>query len=233
MPQLLQRAYFESDEYVLRLQVYHLLQHYKGEYFAEILKRSVYDPYEFIRRKSVFSMGRIGSDDFIPYVASVYLNNYLDKRVHFNASFCFDLLDQEKLEQEFKSQLERNNSFPDKEKVWKEFSDKLDSRKRISQMANDVTDKDKSLKARLSAVRMLRNNAYHGRVNDYLEVLKESGEEEELRIALAEALGWFTLSYERDSIVNVCRELALLPETGEKLRNELLKTVARIEVYMR
>lgn len=233
MPQLLQRVYDESDEYVLRLQVYHLLKHYKGDYFAALLEKSVYDPYEFIRRKSVFSMGRIGSDAFIPYVASVYLNNYLDKRVHFNASFCFDLLDQEKLEEEFKSQLDKNSSFPDKDKVWNEFSDKIASRKSISEMANDVTAKDKPLKKRLSAVRMLRNNAYHGKVGQYLEILKDDSEDDELRIALAEALGWFTLSYERESIVQVCRELASLPETGDKLSDELVKTAARIEVYMR
>ena len=233
LPHLLVNTYYSSPYYTVRLQVYHLLQFYKGDYFSDLIENSAFDPYEFIRRKSIFSMGRIGSDEFIPYIVSVYLNDYLDERVFFNAMFCFDLMDMDKLEAEVRKQLDANSSYPNKELVWNEFKSKLESRKRISEMADDITNKEKSLRARLGDVRMLRNYAYHKHVKEYLVVLQDSSEDISLRIALAEALGWFTLSNERESIVNVCKELAALENTNDKLSHELLKTAARIQVYMR
>ncbi len=233
MPELLVSTYHHSPWYAVRLQVYHLLQHYKGDAFGELIESSIYDPYEFIRRKSVFSMGRIGSDRFIPFLASVYLNDYLDERVYFNAIFTFDLMDMDKLEAEVKKQLGENNSFPDKERVWKEFKASLDSRRRIAAMADDVINKGKPLKARLSAARMLRNYAYHHRVGEYLDVIADDTEEESLRITLAEALGWFTLSQNRVIIVNTFEEVASGSQTPPALKDELRKSIARIEVYMR
>lgn len=233
MPEFLTSVYFSSPWYSVRLQVYHLLQYYKGDSFANLLEYSAYDPYEFIRRKSIFSMGRIGHDRYIPHLASVYLNEYLDERVHFNAVFSFDLMDTGKLEQEVREQLDANSSYLDKVAVWNDFKAKIDSRKRIASMADDVTNKEKSLKTRLSSVRSLRNNAYHGKVDDFLKVVTDQSEEEALRVALAEALGWFTLSRNRDAIVSAFKEVAANPQTTAKLKEELLKSAARIEVYMR
>ncbi|MDD4656499.1 MAG: hypothetical protein PHR40_04110 [Bacteroidales bacterium] len=233
MPQLLVDTYYSSPYYTVRLQVYHLLQFYRGSYFSDLLENSAFDPYEFIRRKSVFSMGRIGSDKFIPYIVSIYLNDYLDKRVFFNATFCFDMLDTDKLEAEFRKQLDANSSYTNKEKIWSEFKRSLDSRKSIYRMANAITDKEKSLKARVGAVRMLRNNAYHNSVNEYLTVLKDRSEDISLRVALAEALGWFTISHEREAIVEACKEIAADTSESETIRDEAFKCAARIEVYMR
>ncbi len=233
MSELLLKTYKNSNEYVLRLQTFQLLQFYCKNKYSELLKNSVYDPYEFIRRRSVFSMGRVGRDEFIPIIASVYLSDYLDERVHFNSMFCFDLLDMDALEKEVKSQLNQNKTFFDKDAIWSDFKNRLDSRKRIAAMSNDVTNKEKSLKARLSAVRMLRNNTYHNKVDEYLKVLRDPQEDTALRTSLAEALGWFTLSYKRGEIVAACKNVAANPETDERLRNELIKTVNRLEVYLR
>lgn len=233
MQELLLKCYRNSGEYSLRLQAFHLIQYYNENRFAELLKKSVYDPYEFIRRRSVFSMGRVGSDLFIPIVASVYLNDNLDERVHFNSMFCFDLFNQEKFQNEVKKQLEQSSSIYNKDLVWSDFVQRMESRKRIAAMSNDVTDTSKSLKARLSAVRMLRNNAYHGKVDEYLKVLRDKNEDVTLRIALAEALGWFTLSHRRGEIVAACKKIAESEVTNPKLRDELLKSAARLEVYMR
>ncbi len=233
LPGLLVDAYQTSPSYAVRWQAFHLLQHYRGDAFTDVLEQAIYDPYEFIRRKAVFSMGRVGNDRYIPAIASVYLNDYLDERVHFNSTFTFDLVDAQKLEAEVKRQLGENSSFPDKEAVWNRFKGLIDSRGRIASMADAVTDKEKSLKARLSATRMLRNYAYHRGVPEYLKVITDPGEEEALRIALAEALGWFTLSYQRDAIAVTFKEVADNPDTPEKVKSELLKSLARLKVYTR
>lgn len=233
MPELLVNTYKNSESYMLRLQSYHLLQYYNTAHFGELIKKSLYDPYEFIRRKSLFSMARIGSESYIPYVASVYVNDYLDERVHFNSMFCFDMMDMDKLSTEVKRQFDQNRSYFDKEAALANFEKTLTSRKSIAKMADAVTDKSKPLNSRLSAVKMLRNNAYHTKVEDFIKVLEDKSEDLTLRVKLAEALGWFTLSEKRAVLVNSFRDIAASPDTDKLLREELLKSVARIEVYMR
>lgn len=233
LPQLLSNIYFTSPWYSVRLQVYHLLQYYRGDAFANILEYSVFDPYEFIRRKSLYSMGRIGENSFIPFLTSVYLNDNLDQRVYFNATMAFDLVDPLLLEEEMAKQIEATNSYFNKEEAIRNFKSHFASRLRIAAMTDDISNKEKSLKARLQAVSILRNNPYHNRVDSYLSVIADTTEEEALRASLAEALGWFTLSREREKIVKRFREVASYHSTPDRVKKELLKSVSRIETYMR
>ena len=233
LPRILEEIYRSSRSAMLRLQVFHLLQHYNDERFGEMLKQSVYDPYEFIRRKSVHAMGRSGSDEYIPYVASIWLNDYLDERVRFNAEFCFDVMDGVKLEREMMAQIDRNESLSDKEETMRAFTEKLESRKRIAEMSMEIADTTRKLSSRLLGVSTLRNSNYHTRVGYYLEVLRDPVQPLSLRIKLAEALGWFTLSHRKGEIVAACRQLAETPDIDQKLKNELVKTARRLEVFMR
>jgi hypothetical protein len=233
LPGLLTETYRNSGSYMLRLQVFHLLQHYNSDKFETMLRASLRDPYEFIRRKSVYAMGRIGKDELIPDVASVYLNDFLDERVKFNAEFSFELLDMDKLEKEVLYQIDKSTFLFDKEKARSEFMTRIESRRRIAQMGTEISDTTKKMSTRLQGINSLRNNNYHAHVGTYLTLLGDTGQDMNLRIRLAEALGWFTLSRKRDDIVSVCRELANNEKTAPPLRNELLKTVNRLEEYMR
>lgn len=230
---ILLEIYSSSPFAMLRLQAFHILQHYNDGSFESLLRESVYDPYEFIRRKSTYAMGRTGKDEFIPFIASIWLNDRLDERVRFNAEFCFDLMDIEKLEKEVLSQIESSSSLYDKEKIKSEFKNKIESRKRIFQMGRDITDKSIALKTRLMGVSTLRNNNYHSIVGDLFKILSDTDEDLSLRIKLAEALGWFTLSHRRADIITKCREIAASENTDVRLRGELLKTANRLDVFTR
>lgn len=233
MPEFLANVYSTSPYNSVRLQVYHLLQFYNTPLLAQILKKATDDPYEFIRRKSLFTMGRIGSEEFISYIVRAFINDNLDERVFFNSVMSFDLIDSNKLKAEFEKQLSNFGYEKGRESLRAKFDKALASRMGIAKMGDDVIDKGKSLKSRLMAVTMLRNNPYHNRVEEYLKVLSDNGEDLELRLKLAEALGWFTLSYNRGLIVSRCSELAKSPSTAPELKSELLKTAERIKVYMR
>jgi hypothetical protein len=178
-------------------------------------------------------MGRIGKDELIPEIASVYLNDFLDERVKFNAEFSFELLDTEKLEKEVLDQIDKSTFLFDKEKARSGFIAKIESRRRIAQMGTELADTTKKMNTRLQGVSSLRNNNYHAHVDGYLDLLADPGQDMKLRIRLAEALGWFTLSFRRDDIVSACLKLAEDENTGQHLRDELLKTANRLKEYMR
>jgi len=233
LPELLLKNYEESPYYMLRLQAFHLLSHYGNGTFDQLLKKSIFDPYEFIRRKSVNAMGRIGKDEFIPYVVNAWINEFLDERVRFNAGFSFILFDTLKLGNYAMNQIKNSDEIWSKEKKTEEFEKSFASGKRISEMASGITDKDAKLSSRISAVSSLRNNNYHQMTETLIEVLSDDKEDLNLRIKLAEALGWFTLSCKKGEIVSACNKIASADGCDERLKCELLKTVARLKEYMR
>lgn len=233
LPQLLSKTYFNSPFYTLRYQAYFLLSHLNTPLFAELLEYSAYDPYEFTRRKSIYSMGRIGDERFLPHLASTYINDYLDERVHFNTTYSFDLFDPLKFKEQMERTVADNSSIIDKKATLDEFNRLFDSRQRIASYTDDIFDSNKSTKARIRGITQLRNNQYNHKVEKFLEFIADSQEPEELRVVMAEALGWFTLSHKRDKIVEKLKEVASNSATPQKVKEESLKSVARIEQYIR
>jgi hypothetical protein len=233
MSSLLTKTYFSSSSYMVRLQCIHLLPFYNDNNFKEVLKSSIYDPYEFIRRKSVYAMGRVGSDEFIPSVVSVYINDYLDERVAFNAVFAFDMLDIPKVKAEFEKQLSQNSAIYDKARAKDQFFKRIESRERLAAGSLNLTDKKMKKGERLFSVSFLRNNNYHTPVERYLATLADKSEDPLIRLRLAEALGWYTYSYKKQIIIDSCKKIASEEPDGSALKNELIKTANRLQTYMR
>jgi hypothetical protein len=142
-------------------------------------------------------------------------------------------MDMDKLGKEMRNQIDQSSSLFNKEEAWSEFSSTLASRKRIAEMSMQIADTTLKISRRLMGVSAIRNNNYHTLVPTYLEVLRDPEQPLNFKVKLAEALGWFTLSYRKDEIVAACRQLAATPGVDLKLKNELVKTVNRLEVYMR
>ena len=233
MSSLLTKTYFSSRSYMVRLQCIHLLPFYNDNNFKEVLKSSIYDPYEFIRRKSVYAMGRVGYDEFIPIVVSVYINDYLDERVAFNAVFAFDMLDIPKVKAEFEKQLSQNSAIYDKARAKDQFYKRIESRERLAAGSLNLADKKMKKGERLFSVSFLRNNNYHTPVERYLATLADKSEDSLIRLRLAEALGWYTYSYKKQIIIDSCKKIASEEPDGSALKNELIKTANRLQTYMR
>ncbi len=91
-----------------------------------------------------------------------------------------------------------------------------------------ILDKDAKLKKRTSSVRMLRNNNYIPAADALFKVIADNGDDEDLRLDCAEALGWYTLSASRAEIVS--RALGLIADgtLPDIVKDELEKTVKRL-----
>jgi hypothetical protein len=64
-------------------------------------------------------------------------------------------------------------------------------------------------------------------------MLRNHDDDLELRVALAESLGWYIHAIRKAEIIQTCKEVANDPRVDARLRNELLKTANRLETYMR
>jgi len=81
----------------------------------------------------------------------------------------------------------------------------------------------------MSAVRGLRNYNNHKQVSSLLEVLKDNSDDDKIRVALAEALGWFNLSIHRDAIYKALETVNRDESSSEQLKSETLQSLKRLK----
>ena len=198
MARILHDTYMQSPYYMVRLQCLHLLPQYGGTYYHEVLKKAVTDPYEFIRRLAVYSMGRVGLPEFQDYVKEVALYDALSERVAFNVDYATQML---------------GMKGPDF------FGYRI---------IEDIFDPAKSLSTRTMGVSYLRNNPNTLYVDRLLALLQDGTAPLELRLPLAEALGWYDKSHRKADILAVCEKLSA--ERGQpELAAAVLKTLNRLK----
>ena len=233
MPELLMETYRKSDSYMLRLQCLHLAAHYQDIY-ADLLKEALDDPFEFIRRMAVYFMGKVGRNDFIPYIVDLYMDDYLSERVEFNAINTGGMLNTALLKEAFKERIENDNIY-NGEEFYKELEAKLNQKKNLRDFIwGSVMDKNASPRKRLSYIVSIKNNPYNQLIQDFIVIIKDKNEPQKMRIGITETLGWYVYSERKAEIVNACKSVL---ESGEELspefRDELNKTINRLEIYMR
>ncbi len=233
LPQIIMDTYKSSKSHMLRLQCMHLAAYY-GEIYDDLLKLALDDPYEFIRRKAVYFMGKVGRNDFIPYVADLYLDDFLSERVEFNAISTGAMLNSGLLKEELESRIEKENVY-NGEEFYKQIEKALNQGDNLRDFVwGAIIDKRLSPRKRLAYITSVKNNPYNQMITDLTNIVKDQNEPEEMRIGVVEALGWYVYSERKAEIVSACKAVL---ESGEELSaeftDELNKTVNRLETYMR
>ena len=233
LSELLLKTWKESDEYMLRLQCLHLLAHYDDGNYSKALEDGVDDPYEFIRRKSTYFMGKVGEDWMADELAALYLRDYNSLRVAANVGFvCAHFADSLFLK-DFDKRLEEAEWIYDKEA----FREKAMSTFRLAFSLESSTAKifsDKSAWGRNFYISGMRNEPYPQHAMSLLNLVKDNTESTALRTEGAEALGWFVRAYNRRELISAISDYL---ESGtsmpREVRDELVKTKARLEYYTR
>ena len=92
-----------------------------------------------------------------------------------------------------------------------------------------LTDPDYSAKEKRFSIQGLRNSRNPHAIEYILNYISK-GDDQELRIMAAEALGWYVDSYRRDDIVSGLK--SLLDEVkDEKISYEIAKSINRLTDY--
>ncbi|MEG0517983.1 MAG: HEAT repeat domain-containing protein [Bacteroidales bacterium] len=235
LSKILYDVYRSSNSYMLRLQCLHLLAYYNDSYYAQVLKMATKDPYEFIRRKAAYYMGKVGQNDFIPYLVDLYMEDYTSERVIFNIFSSAGHLNSAILKEAFKKKIDECGYVYDKAKFYADIEKNINSAQRMRDSYwADMINPQLSVKKRMSAIHILRNNPYPQVIDDVLNVLENDKEPVELRICIAEALGWFERSVGREKIIDSCHSI-LQNHTvlNPWFKDELTKTINRLSIYMR
>jgi hypothetical protein len=65
-------------------------------------------------------------------------------------------------------------------------------------------------------------------VSELLELLADNSDDTEVRVVLAEALGWFRWSVKKEQIINALEELREDPSIPKVLSDEITQTLIRL-----
>lgn len=232
---ILLKVYEDSDEYMLRLQAMHLLAHYADGNYEKLLALALDDPYEFIRRKAVYYAGRTGDEGFVDSVARMYLRDHASKRIDFNLVSTAPFWGESAVPDAVDSLICASDEIFDKQAYRQEMVQPLRDGMSISKSVRRTFDSSDNLLESRFYVSVLRNMPYPFLTGKVLEYTADRSLPLDLRIQLAEALGWYVRSNTRADIVAGCRDI-LRDQAGEidpALEDELNKTINRLEAYLR
>lgn len=209
----------------VRLQAFNLINQKYDHNLIPAIKLGMRDSYELLRRLSVIKASGNLSPELLDQMMQQYLSPGESQRVAFQLKEAIANYKKEDILASF------DRAIAGKDYQW--YKDKVKERKNFeyilgrtesefAELNNEATPA-KSKKFTISALRN-SNNAAH--LEALFRFLKESSDND-LKVLLAEAFGWYTNSWKRDEIVNFCREQAAV-EKDENVKKELLRTINRL-----
>ena len=218
-----------------RLQCMHLLVHYDTEAYQELLTEAVDDPYEYIRRKAVTYIGRVGSDNLLPVLVNTYINDPDSKRVAFDVAFSAGHFPNSAFLDAMKEAIENADFIFDK----KVFAEKAGNIYRSGVNMGKITLEkltSPGLKNADNSMYMsgMRNNPYPYMAENLLEIIKSPEYKVSLRAQAAETLGWYVRAWNKDMIHDRLKEyLDSGSEIPAELSDEIIRTINILDSFLK
>lgn len=211
----------------VRMEALKMLSRYGGEDFTEAVRLGLNDPYERIARSGADYAGRIGDVSLLPDIVRVLFEDEDRIRIQYQLNTSLFLFPKEKVIDEVHRYLSASNRMDKKaemEKAVGSIADNFAFRDRGDSVIMDAKAKTDK---RISAIRFLRNNPRTQSLDTYLAFLNDTSVPQNLRVLMAEALGWFDLSCRKADIRSFIRKM-LVEGQPDELKEELLQTLERL-----
>lgn len=221
--------YKTSPYNTVRMEAIKLLSRYANADFTEAVNIGIHDSYELIARLSATYAGEIGDPELWTSVLNAYINEGERIRVNYALNSTMNELGYEKGLEILPKIIEESNRFnpkDDLEQLTEYFKKKQATLERAYTI---VMDKKSNPDKRINNIRTIRNYNYHYHVDDYLKILADNQENEEVRLNIAEALGWFTYSIKREEIIKKCKNILSTKNLPIALSDEIHQTINRLK----
>ncbi len=223
---MLKKTFTESGSGVVRLEAMRLLAKIDNQDFIDVLKLAVADSYELVRRFAAEYIARNGSDELIPAYAWAMLNDMTSERVSSKLGSMAKMLDPDKLSAELKKQEASMVLYKGDE-----IDSMIKALERGKKSDTDdmalVMDRTSSAKDKLFEIRNYRNFPIARYADNLLAFAADNTRDQELRLCVIEALGWYTFSYRRNDVVAGLRKIADA-DNPAVITNEAIKSINRL-----
>lgn len=222
---LLAKKYRTSPYAVVRYTSLALLTQVNDRNLQEILKESIHDSNEFIRRTTVRFMAYVGLNDYVPLLVKEYAENYFSERERFDIGMKMRVFDEKVVKKAVEDVL-AHSYVTDR----KELAEVLLKENEYKTSADEhIFDKTGKKGYRISYINSLKNENIHASVDGYLKLILDADEEEKVRCALLESLAWFKWSYRRQDIMDACQQLMNNVNTPVAVRENAERTYFRLK----
>jgi hypothetical protein len=198
--------------------------------FVAALNLGLKDRYEVVRRRAGDLCGRSGDPRMMETMMDVFVNYPEAKRVNYSISTNFLNISQDKVREAFKKVIP-TMTYMDNDEVVKEVNDVIDrNAKRYAKTVKSILDKNEEAKERISDIRMTRNYNLHESIPEFIKLVADKDNPLEVRVNMAEALGWYVYSYRKQEIIDGFNKiLAEDKDLDPELRGELVQTINRLK----
>lgn len=224
------KKYQESNFNAVRMEAIKLLSRYQDANFIEALREGLNDAYEMVARQSAIYAGFVGDDSLLPVIVAALVDHNERLRVQMSANKALGLYPKEKVEKvidDFYAKADRLNKTEEKARLLKSLERMFVQEAKTHKAVMDTTAPEAE---RISAIRTVRNYTFHFHVDDYLNVIRDTNNPLEVRVVMAEALGWFTNSVQRPHILSEMKAMQQSNALPEELKAEIEQTIKRLSL---
>lgn len=224
------KQYRESRFNTVRMEAIKLLSRYQDRNFIEALREGLNDAYEMVARQSAIYAGFTGDDSLLPAIVDALVEHNERLRVQMSANKALSLYPKKKVVKaidDFYAKADRLNKDEEKKRLLRSLERMFAQDAKNHQTAMDANAPEAK---RISAIRNVRNYTFHFHVDDYLKVVRNANDPLEVRVVMAEALGWFTNSVQRPHILEEMRKIQQAGNLPEDLQLEIKQTIQRLSL---
>ncbi|MRR20544.1 HEAT repeat domain-containing protein [bacterium] len=227
---LLAEKYFGSPYATTRVTAMKLLSQLRDDNFVRVTTAALDDSYELARRFAAVYCQESGDPRLAPALIRSVTDPNVSKRVNYQATDALAYFDEKLLMQELDRRFAGVDTANYLGTIYRETATDIGKRaKAYRETLETITGPDVTEKNRIFDIRSLRNLTYHPAVEPLCEYLL-TAPGEKLEVALVEALGWFSHSYNRQVIIEACNRV--ISDTGkfsEPVRQEAVRTIRRLQ----
>lgn len=214
----------------VRMECLTLLSRMDNDTFVEALKLGLKDRYEVVRRRAADLCGRNGDPRVFETMLDVFVNYPEAKRVNYNISTNFLNIKHQALRDAFEK-VKPTMTYLNNDEVVKEVETAINkNEKRYQKTVESILNKNGKDKERISDIRMTRNYNLHEAIPEFLALVADKENPLEIRLNMAEALGWYIYSYRKQEVIDGCQKiLAENSDLEPELKAELTQTINRLK----
>jgi hypothetical protein len=231
-PEYLRLVKSDSSQ-VVRLEALEQLARLRSSAFEAALLVAITDPCELNRRKAADLMGDVGRAEYLAPLLKAFVRDP-SPRVVFNAREALRFYDVDQLKFAIDPFVANEGVLASLVGTEERLGALVSSAERsFVEDLKSIGDTQLEPKKRIAAIRTFRNYRLHRAVAPLLAVATRHGaraeaEDERVRGAAIEALGWFQYSAARSVIIEKLGAVAVEEGAPASVRDEALKTVKRL-----
>ena len=215
----------EEKRATVRLQAFNLIKNSADENLVSAIKLGMYDNYELLRRLSSLYAGMNGSPLLIDDIFTLRFQPGVTKRVEFQLKGAGEIYKTEDAYAAF------DRAMKGKQGRWYQEESKELARMKYTLENGEkefkgLLDPKVSVKEKKYTISALRNSCQASHLEILFKYYDEFANQDQ-KLALIEAFGWYKYSYRKSEIIKFCED-QLKAEKEEVIKKELVKTIKRL-----